>query len=349
MSLRPIQNPPNPWHSIHAEWLGEAPLARTRVYREKAGSILSENKSPDLGFRWSLNPYRGCAHACAYCYARPSHQYWDFGAGTDFERRLVAKHNAADLLRARFERPSWRGETIIFSGNTDCYQPLEAELKLTRACLEVCAEYQNPVGIITKSALIRRDISLLAELSRSAHVRVNISIPFADRALARAIEPGTPTPKMRFATIRALSEAGIEVGVAVAPIIPGLNDDQIVEILERAAEAGAKMAFRVPIRLTKEVETVFEARIKEALPLRASRVLNAIRRMKGGNMRRSGFGDRFTGEGPEWLAVSTLYRLTAKRLGLRGYEGVEDLDGLGEAPTTFRRPRAQLDLFGGVA
>ncbi|MFT6399093.1 MAG: DNA repair photolyase, partial [Bradymonadia bacterium] len=288
------------------------------MYGETASSVLSENKSPDLGFRWSLNPYRGCAHACAYCYARPTHQYWDFGAGTDFERKLIAKHNAADLLRARFERPSWRGETIVFSGNTDCYQPLESELKLTQACLEVCAEYRNPVGIITKSALIQRDISLLAELSKHAHLRVNVSIPFADRALARAIEPGAPTPKMRFATIRALSDAGIEVGVAVAPIIPGLNDDQIVEILERAADAGAKMAFHVPVRLSKEVEMVFESRIKEALPLRASRVLNAIRRMNGGAMQRSGFGERFTGEGPEWLAVASLYRLTLKRLGLRG-------------------------------
>lgn len=345
MPLRPIHNPPNPWHSVHAEWLGEPPLARPSVYRETGKSILSENRSPDLDFRWSLNPYRGCGHACAYCYARPTHQYWDLGAGTDFDRKLIAKVNAAELLRARFERPSWTGETIIFSGNTDCYQPIEAELRLTRACLEVCAEYRNPVGIITKSALIRRDIDVLAELAQHARLRVNISIPFADKAIARAIEPGAPTPKMRFSTIAALADAGVDVGVAVAPVIPGLNDDQIVEVLERAAEAGARTAFRSLVRLSAEVEPIFERRLSEALPLRAARVLNAVRRARGGRWR---FGERFTGDGPEWRAIDSLYQLTARRLGLEAYADVENLGGLPESSSPFRRPRAQLDLFGGV-
>ena len=346
MSLRPVHNPPNPWHSVHAEWLGEAPIARPKLYREAGKSILSENRSPDLDFRWSLNPYRGCAHACAYCYARPTHQYWDFGAGTDFDRKLIAKVNAPELLRARFERPSWTGETIIFSGNTDCYQPLEAELGLTRACLEVCAEYRNPVGIITKSALVRRDIDVLLRLARDARLRVNVSIPFADKSIARAIEPGAPTPKMRFATIRALAEAGIDVGVAVAPVIPGLNDDQIVEILERAADAGAATAFRGLVRLGPQVAEVFEQRVTEALPLRAARVMRAVERARGGRWK---FGERFSGTGPEWGAIDSLYALTARRLGLRAYADVEDLGGIQEGATTSRRPRAQLDLFGGVA
>ena len=346
MTLRPVQNPPNPWHSVHAEWLGEAPPARTKIYRESGKSILSENRSPDLDFRWSLNPYRGCAHACAYCYARPTHQYLDFGAGTDFERKLVVKVNAAELLRARFERPSWSGETIIFSGNTDCYQPIEAEFEVTRACLEVCAEYRNPVGIITKSALIRRDLDVLTELAEHARLRVNISIPFADKSIARAIEPGAPTPKMRFATIRALTDAGVDVGVAVAPVIPGLNDDQIVEILERATEAGARTAFRGLVRLGPQVAEVFERRLTEALPLRAARVIRAIERARGGRWR---FGERFSGTGPEWAAIDSLYSLTARRLGLHAYADVEDLGGIRHDATTFRRPRAQLDLFGGVA
>src|SRR5690606_5918133 len=178
--MRPVANPPNPWSSSHTELLGMAPAADLRVYEEDAKSIVTENQSPDIPFRWSVNPYRGCFHGCAYCYARPTHQYLGFGAGTDFERTIIVKRNAAELLRAKLLRDSWRGETVVFSGVTDCYQPLEASYGLTRACLEVCAEFRQPVGIITKGALIERDIDLLAGLAQHGAASVFLSVPFAD-------------------------------------------------------------------------------------------------------------------------------------------------------------------------
>jgi DNA repair photolyase len=187
--VRPIDNPPNPFASVEREWLEEPPAVRLEVYEEESQSILSANDSPDVPFRWSVNPYRGCFHACAYCYARPTHEYLGFGAGTDFESRIVVKSNAPQLLRRAFDRSSWNGELVAFSGNTDCYQPLEAVWRLTRACLEICAEYRNPVGVITRSLLVQRDIDVLQRLHAEAGVHVYFSIPFVEDALARAIEP----------------------------------------------------------------------------------------------------------------------------------------------------------------
>src|SRR5262249_52648938 len=182
-------NPPNPWHTTHAEFLGEPPEAELEVYEETARSIVSENDSPDIGFRYSVNPYRGCFHACSYCYARPTHQYLDSGAGTDFERKIVVKVNAPELLRQRLSKKSWPGDTIVFSGVTDAYQPLEAVYGLTRRCLEVLAEFRNPVGIVTKGALVRRDRDLLPRLGRGAAARVHLSIPVAGDEAARLIRP----------------------------------------------------------------------------------------------------------------------------------------------------------------
>jgi DNA repair photolyase len=199
-------NPPNPFHHSQVEWI-DAPEETLQVYEEQARSILSENDSPDISFRYSLNPYRGCFHACAYCYARPSHHYLDFGAGTDFERKIVAKVNAPALLRETFMRPRWQGEPIVFSGNTDCYQPLELSYALTRGCLEVCREFKNPVFIITKGAIIRRDIDLLKELHRCASVHVTMSIAFSDDELSRLIEPGAPRPSVRFRALEELAAA----------------------------------------------------------------------------------------------------------------------------------------------
>jgi DNA repair photolyase len=345
VALRTIDNPPNPWASSHVDWLGDPPDVPLQILEEQAGSILSENRSPDLGFRYSLNPYRGCQHACAYCYARPTHQYWDFGAGADFERKIVAKVNAAEKLRETFERRSWTGELIVLSGNTDCYQPIEASMRLTRACLEVCADYRNPVGIITKSALIRRDLDLLSRLARDARVGVNISVPFADAAMARAFEPGAPAPKMRFETIRLLAEAGVRVGVAVAPVIPGLNDHQVIEILERAAEAGATSAFRTLVRLAPEVLPVFEQRLEAAYPLRHQRVMNAIRETRDGAVHDARFGRRMRGTGPRFAAIEQVFDLTCRRVGITAHAEVDELDGLTNRPTTFRRPSDQLSLL----
>ena len=335
---KPVANPPNPFEEAHLEWDGPAPPAQLEVFEESTTNALAKNTSPDIDFTWSCNPYRGCFHACAYCYARPSHQYLGFGAGTDFDRKIVVKTNVAERLRATFEKRSWKGEIITFSGNTDCYQPLEASYALTRACLEVCRDHRNPVQIITKSKLVRRDAELIAEIDRRAMARVTLSIPFADDEMARAIEPYASSPTKRFATVRVLHEAGVPVTVSLGPVIPGLNDDQIPEILERAAEAGAEAAFIILIRLPREVLPVFTSRVEEAFPLRAGKVLNAIRGVRDGAMSDSNFGSRMRGRGPRWEAIHQLFEMHRRRVGL---EPSEPLD----PPQTFRRPSDQLSLF----
>ncbi|MBO6936993.1 MAG: PA0069 family radical SAM protein [Deltaproteobacteria bacterium] len=341
--MRRVANPPNPFHEARVELEVLAPEARLEVYEQETKSALSKNDSPDIGFTWSVNPYRGCFHACAYCYARPSHQYLGFGAGTDFDRKIVVKTNIAERLRAAFEKKSWTGETVVFSGNTDCYQPLEASYELTRACLEVCVEYRNPVSMITKSKLVRRDVDLLARLTEEAACCVTISVPFADDAMARAIEPNASPPSKRLETVRILAEAGVDVGVSLGPIIPGLNDDQILPVLERAAEAGAKHAFPILLRLPKEVRPVFEQRLEEAYPLRADKVRSAIRQMRDGKLNDARFGQRMRGSGPRWAIIEELFTKQARRLGLRRRQVGRELN-----VSTFRRPpkqRAQLDLF----
>ncbi|MEQ8765971.1 MAG: PA0069 family radical SAM protein [Planctomycetota bacterium] len=327
---KPIQNPPNPFESRHIEWLGPPPAARVQVFEEQARQILSENDSPDLPFRWSLNPYRGCFHACSYCYARRTHEYLGFGAGSDFESRIVVKVNAVERLRASFEKKSWRGEVLALSGNTDCYQPLEACYELTRGILEVCRDYRNPVEIVTKGALIRRDIDVLRELSELAFVRVWISLAFANPAMARAMEPQAPGPRVRLEAIEALASAGIRVGVITAPLIPGLNDSDVPEILERARRAGASAASTSLLRLPGNVMPVFLDRLRVAFPDRAEKVQSLLRQEHGGELRDSRFGFRGTGEGERWRSSEQLFRVTARRLGFDGHRD--------EIPNTFRRP-----------
>lgn len=336
---RRVSNPPNPWEATHPEWLGEPPEAELEVFEEEARSILAENESPDVGFRWSLNPYRGCFHACAYCYARPSHQYLGFGAGTDFERKLVVKTNAPELLRETLLRPSWRGEPIAFSGNTDCYQPLEAVYTLTRRCLEVCAEFRNPIGIITKGALVRRDVELLAKIARETEVWVSLSIPFADDRIGRAIEPNASLPSQRFETLEILSSAGIPTGIGISPLIPGLNDSDIPRLLERAHRAGARSAFLTLLRLPGETLPVFRERMTEALPEKAKRVFDAITEVRGGKWNESEFGARMRGVGPRWEAIRDLFDAQCRRLGFNE-------DASPDRPSSFRRPSPQAELFG---
>jgi DNA repair photolyase len=338
---RPIDNPPNPWASTHVEWLEEPPNAALSVYEEEARTVLSRNDSPDIPFTWSLNPYRGCLHACAYCYARPSHQYLGFGAGTDFDRKIVVKKNAPEVLRRELDRPAWRGEVIMFSGNTDCYQPLEASYELTRRCLSVCLEYRNPVALVTKSALIRRDVDLLAALAQRARASVMISVAFARDEDARRLEPYASRPSQRFEVLRQLSDAGVRTGVLVAPVIPGLNETDIPELLERARDAGARRAGLTLLRLPAEVLPVFDARIDEAFPERARKIRSAIAEMRGGKMNESAFGARMEGKGPRWAAIERLFDLHVRRLGLHDGE----VPALPEGPTTFRRPTAQRSLF----
>jgi DNA repair photolyase len=475
--LQPISNPPNPWLSTSVEYLEEIPPARLEVYEDHTREILATNDSPDVGFSWSVNPYRGCLHACAYClsgktpilfgdgafhplrevrlgdvlygtfragsdrrlvrtevsavwrtrkaafrmlledggeivasadhrfltgsgwksvggegptgdaltnddsllafsgpsgprksvvivsiepmgvtlpmfdittgtgdfiahgvvshncYARPTHEYLGLGAGTDFERKITVKPEAPRLLREAFERRSWKGELVAFSGVTDCYQPLEASYQLTRGCLEVCREYRNPVCIITKAPLVERDIDLLVELSKVARVSVSVSIPLWDRDHARALEPQVATPQRRMEIVARLAAAGIDVGVNVAPVIPGLGDADIPAILEAAAKAGAKWAGFVFLRLPGSVARVFEERLREHLPLRADRVLSRIREARGGKLYDSRFGVRGRGQGRYAETVRDLFETTARRVGIAtGF-------GSGREPaSTFHRP-----------
>lgn len=354
MSLRPVKNPPNPWRSTEVEYLEEVPPARLEIFEDHTRQILSRNDSPDLGFRWSLNPYRGCIHGCAYCYARPTHEYLSFGAGTDFERKIVIKPDAPALLREAFERPSWQGELVVLSGVTDCYQPIEADYRLTRGCLEVCAAYKNPVGIITKAPLIERDLDVLTELAHKARVSVTVSIPIWDAERARAIEPYVASPQRRMRTLAKLAQAGLAVGVNVAPLIPGLGDEDMVAILTAAAEAGASYAGTVFLRLPGSVREVFEERVRENLPLRAERILSRVREARGGKLYKSEFGTRHRGEGAYAESALALFRKTCARLGLSTWGGDEgEGEGAGEpgdaAPaSTFQRPPKageQLGLF----
>jgi DNA repair photolyase len=340
-ALRPLANPPNPWASTELQYLdGENPLAELEVYEDQTRGVLARNDSPDVGFDWSVNPYRGCFHACAYCYARPSHEYLSFGAGTDFERKIVVKRRAPELLREAFDRPAWAGELVAFSGVTDCYQPLEAHYRLTRQCLQVCVEYRNPASIITKAPLVERDIDVLEELGRVARVGVMVSVPFWDEAKARAIEPFVTTPVRRIRTIERLAKAGIRVGVMVAPIIPGLNDEDIGHVLRAARDAGATRAGRVLLRLPGPVKDVFEDRLRAALPLRAERVLRRIRETRGGKLYDARFAVRGRGEGVYADAIAALFDQTAQQLGYESGQAAER-----ETPATFQRPRGQLALF----
>ncbi len=327
-----ICNPPNPYLTEHRELIGPPPAAQLEVYEDDSQEILSKNDSPDLGFRYSVNPYRGCFHSCSYCYARRTHEYFGLGAGTDFERKIIVKRNAPALLEKVFQRLSWKGERIVFSGVTDCYQPLEAAFQLTRGCLAVCLKYRNPASIITKSALIRRDVDLLTPLAQEASVSVAISIPFLDEEIARRVEPGAPLIRRRFETLKILADAGVPVGIGVAPIIPGLNDRDIPGLLKEAKRCGAQLAFHTLLRLPGSVREVFLHRLQEDLPLRAHRVIQQIQEVRRGRLNDSRFGHRFEGSGPYWQAVEQSWELWTSRLGFNEDRKEEPQS------STFRRP-----------
>lgn len=336
--MKKIENPPNPFESHFVEYFeGIEPPAKLEVYEDHTRTILSRNDSPDLGFRWSVNPYRGCFHACAYCYARPSHEYLGFGAGTDFETKIVVKPKAPQLLREAFLKPSWKGELVVFSGDTDCYQPLEASYELTRRCLKVCLEFGNPVGIITKSFLIVRDLSLLKALQDRTHLSVSVSIPFFNEKAARLIEPNAASVRKRFEAVRALAGAGLDVGILVAPIIPGLNDSDLPQILKEAKACGAKSAAPVLLRLPGSVKSFFLSRIRQRFPLQAEKILNRIREVRQGKLSNSNFGERHTGLGPYWENIEKLFRLWSEKLGLN-----QEVDFPPRPP--FKRPSAQKEL-----
>jgi DNA repair photolyase len=335
-----VENPPNPWLTHSVEWLGEPPEAKLEVFEEtNTRSIISHNDSPDVSFDYSLNCYRGCIHGCTYCFSRPTHEYLGYGAGTDFDRKIVVKVRAPELLRQELMKPSWKGDEIVFSFTSDPYIPLEAHYKLTRRCLEVCAEFCNPVGVITKSALIRRDIDVLQELTRVASLGVFFTIPFTDRDSARAVEPFAPLPAARFHAMAELAAAGIKVGIGIAPVIPGLTTD-IPELLKRAKDAGATHAFINMLRLPGSVAPYFQERLHAKLPTKANRILNRIKEAREGKLNSSVFGDRMRGKGQYWEATERLFRIHCDRLGFN-----KKLVRATASQTTFRRPSAQPSLF----
>ena len=345
-------DPPNRFEAVHhepdlehLEWDQEH--LRTRSNREieyltdSSKSIISENNSPDLPFRYSLNPYRGCAHACPYCYARPGHDFLGFNSGLDFETKIVVKHDAPKLFRKFLAKDSWKPEPITFSGVTDCFQPAERQFRLTRQCLEVALECRQPISMVTKNALVLRDLPILTQMAELDLVHVFISITTLDPQLARDMEPRTSIPAARLRAINMLAASGVPVGVMVAPVIPGLNDSEVPAILAAAKRAGALTASYILLRLPLTVETVFVEWLERTQPLRAERVLGRIRETRGGKLSSSAWGERMVGTGEIADQINNMFRLFKRK---------HDLDGKLPPQNTanFRPPVAdsgQMRLF----
>ncbi len=294
----------------------EKPLLKTQFIKDSSRSIVTENNSPDVGFRFSINPYRGCEHGCAYCYARPTHEYLGYSAGLDFESKILIKNNAPQLLREKLTSRSWNPETIAISGVTDCYQPIERKLKLTRACLEVLADFRNPVGIITKNALVTRDLDVLQELNKYHAIMVFLSVTTLDEKLCADLEPRTSRPQARLKALETLAKAGIPVGVNVAPVIPGLTDHEMPNILKAASEVGATSAGFVPLRLPLSVSPLFVEWLQVHRPEKKEKVLSHIRSIRGGDLNSSQFGSRMRGEGVYADQLAKIFGLYTKKFGL---------------------------------
>jgi len=322
-----------------------APL-ETRVTEEQVRSLIQRNQSPDLPFALSVNPYRGCEHGCIYCYARPAHAYLELSPGLDFESRLFAKMNAAELLRAEIGRRGYTCSPISIGANTDCYQPSERRYGITRKLIAVLAECEHPLTIVTKSALIERDLDLLGPMGRANLAKVFVTVTTLDRVLARRLEPRAPAPQRRLDTIRALAAAGVPVGVMMAPVIPALNDKSIEEALEAAARAGATMAGYQMLRLPNELKGLFREWLATHVPQRAEHVMSLVQQLRGGRDNDPRFGTRMTGTGTFAELIGKRFELACRKYGLNG-------DDRGQAPrraldcSRFRRPDAggQLALF----
>ncbi len=315
----------------------ERPRPGTQYFRDGTKSIITRNNSPDVGFETSLNPYRGCEHGCIYCYARPTHEYLGLSAGLDFESKIMVKTNAAELLRAELESPRWQPQTLVMSGVTDPYQPVERKLRITRSCLEVLAKFRNPVAIITKNRLVTRDIDLLGDLASHNAAAVNVSVTSLDSNLQRVLEPRTSSPQARLDAIQQLRSAGIPVGVMVAPIIPGLTDHEVPGILDACADAGAQFAGYTIVRLPWAVAPLFEHWLEEHFPERKEKVIGRIRNLRGNRLNNSKWHTRMTGEGIFAEQIAALFRVGCHRA------------GIGKRPklslAAFRRTKEQLNLF----
>lgn len=316
----------------------ERPDPKTEFYRDTTKSILSFNDSPDIPMSAMVNPYRGCEHGCIYCYARPYHEYLGLSAGVDFESKIFVKDDAPALLRAALMAKSWTPQVIGLSGVTDPYQPVERRLKLTRGCLEVLAEFLNPTALITKNHLVTRDIDVLQPLAAVNAVQVFLSITTLDNELAQVMEPRASRPALRLEAVRKLRDAGIQVGVMIAPIIPGLTDHEVPAILEAAAAAGAMTAGRNVVRLPHGVKDLFAQWLEVHAPHRKEKVLNRLRAMRDGKLNDSTFGTRMRGEGPFADSIHQMFELHRRRVGLT--------QRLTMSSDAFRRPGSQMDLFG---
>ena len=305
------------WGSVYED-LADAAKPRTSVTIERARSIISRNQSPDIGFSQSVNPYRGCEHGCVYCFARPSHAYLDLSPGLDFETRLFAKANAAELLRAELAKPGYVPAPIALGINTDGWQPVERDHAISRACLEVLLEARHPLSIVTKGSAITRDLDLLAQLAQHGLVSVFVSVTTLDNALSAKLEPRAAAPHTRLKMIAALREAGVPVGVLVAPVIPMITDQHLEHILEAAHEAGARAAGYVLLRLPHELKEIWREWLRLHYPQRAEHVMSLIRQMRGGKDYDSTFGTRLSGEGPFAELIAMRFAKTRKRLGFEG-------------------------------
>jgi DNA repair photolyase len=326
--------------TVDEEWDdSEEPLPQTEFLADDSQTIIAYNDSPDLGFNASVNPYRGCEHGCVYCYARPTHEYLGFSSGLDFETKIMVKHHAAELLRKELSAQKWKPQTIAMSGVTDCYQPIERKLKVTRGCLAVLAECRNPVGILTKNSLVTRDIDLLTELARFDAAAVFISLTSLDTKLRASLEPRTSPPKARLRTIEKLAAAGIPVGVMIAPVIPAVNDHEIPALVAAAADAGASYAAYVAVRLPHANKELFEQWLEEHMPDRKDKVLGQVRSLREGKLNDSAFGQRMRGVGNLAKQIEQLFNVSCRKSGIGG-------ERLKLSVAAFRRPSGrQMELF----
>ncbi len=336
-------NPPNRFERLHVEPCEEEgadrPAVPTEFFIDSSRTILAKNDSPDVPFTYSINPYRGCEHGCIYCYARASHEYLGFSAGIDFESKIMVKQDAPALLEAAFLKKDWQPQAVALSGNTDCYQPVERRLKLTRSCLEVFLKYRNPVYVITKSGLVTRDLDLLGGLSQKNLVEVSLSITTLDPDIARMMEPRAAAPALRLETLEKLSAARIPTSVNVAPLIPGLTDEELPAILCEASSRGARSANYMLVRLPFAVEGLFVNWLERNLPLRAAKVLSRLRDVRGGRLSESEFGTRMHGEGKFADSIRGMFDVFARKYGLSERT-------LALATHHFKRPGArQLSMF----
>ncbi len=316
--MRYINNPPNPYLKYDAEFIGEPPTAKLEIFEETTTkTIITKNKSPDIGFEFSVNCYRGCIHACTYCFARSYHEFLGYGAGTDFETKIVAKINAPKLLREELKRMRRKIDWLSFSMTTDPYLPMEASYELTRKCLEVCRDFRVPVGILTKSPLVTRDIDVLTKMDAS----VFFSIPFLTTEKSKPFEPFTPTPDARFRAMKVLADAGLKVGIAVAPVILKYNDADIPALLEKAKQHGASRAFMNLLHLnTESIRSYFVQRLEEKLPTQSDKILHQIKREHGGKLHEHEFGKRMRGVSEQYKMAVKLFKLHHKRLGFEKFE-----------------------------